>query len=283
MKTLFMTKGLPASGKTTWALQKIAENPGAYKRVNKDDLRAMLDGGKWSGDNEKFVLSTSRAIVDSALGIGKHVIVDDTNFHPKHEWALRECAKKRGAAFEVVDFTHVPVDECIQRDLKRNNSVGEAVISKMYREYLAPKPPTVEIVAGLPNCVLCDIDGTLALMNGRGPYDYSKVWTDKPHAPVVSAVLALMERYVIVLVSGRKAECRQSTEAWLMEHIGFSGPLFMRDDGDNRDDRIIKQEIYEREIKGKYNVAFVLDDRDRVVEKWRELGLTCFQVAPGDF
>ena len=83
MITLFMLKGLPASGKSTWAKAKMAEHPGSCKRVNKDDLRAMLDLGKWSQDNEKFVLSVSRSIVDGALGHGKHVIVDDTNLAPK--------------------------------------------------------------------------------------------------------------------------------------------------------------------------------------------------------
>ena len=57
----------------------------------------------------------------------------------------------------------------------------------------------------------------------------------------------------------------------------------MRQAGDNRDDRIVKREIYEREIKGRYNVRFVLDDRNKVVALWRDLGLPCFQVADGDF
>ena len=48
---LIMTKGLPASGKSTWAKQYLDDNPGT-KRVNKDDLRAMLDNGKWSKRNE---------------------------------------------------------------------------------------------------------------------------------------------------------------------------------------------------------------------------------------
>ncbi len=57
----------------------------------------------------------------------------------------------------------------------------------------------------------------------------------------------------------------------------------MRQEGDTRKDVLVKQEIYEREIKGRYNVLFVLDDRQQVVDGWRALGLTVFQVAPGDF
>ena len=73
---------------------------------------------------------------------------------------------------------------------------------------------------------------------------------------------------------------------WLDKH-GLSNrntQLFMRPAGDTRDDRIVKREIYEREIKGKYNVLWVLDDRNKVVDMWRrELGLTCLQVAEGNF
>ena len=57
----------------------------------------------------------------------------------------------------------------------------------------------------------------------------------------------------------------------------------MRKEKDYRQDAIIKQEIYENEIEGKYNIHFVLDDRDQVVAMWRKKGLTCLQVDYGDF
>jgi hypothetical protein len=57
----------------------------------------------------------------------------------------------------------------------------------------------------------------------------------------------------------------------------------MRAEGDTRKDSIIKEEIYRAEIENKYNVLFVLDDRNQVVELWRRLGLTCLQVAEGNF
>ncbi len=282
MKTLYMTIGLPASGKTTWAKTKMAEHPGAYKRVNKDDLRAMLDDGKWSRDNEKFVLTMSRAMIDGALGHGKHVICDDTNLHPKHEAALRECAKKRDAAFEIVDFRHVSVDECIARDQKRQNYVGEKVIRDMHRQFLAPTVPTIAVNADLPYCVIVDIDGTVALMTGRGPFDWHSVHTDTPNEPVCHLVRGIQDK--VIFVSGRDAACRTATEQWLFNQNLISGcDLFMRPEGDMRDDRIVKEEIYRREIEGKYNVRYVIDDRAKVVRLWRSLGLPCFQVAEGEF
>jgi hypothetical protein len=53
--------------------------------------------------------------------------------------------------------------------------------------------------------------------------------------------------------------------------------------GDMRNDSIVKEEIYEEHIKPRFNVRFVLDDRDRVVKMWRENGLKVLQVAEGDF
>jgi predicted kinase len=65
----------------------------------------------------------------------KHVIIDDTNIHPKHTQRVAELVKGI-AEVEVIDFMHVDVDTCIARDFKRTNSVGERVIRRMWKEYL---------------------------------------------------------------------------------------------------------------------------------------------------
>jgi adenylate cyclase class IV len=57
----------------------------------------------------------------------------------------------------------------------------------------------------------------------------------------------------------------------------------MRKTGDNRPDNIVKKEIFDSNIKNNYYIEFVLDDRNKVVKMWRELGLTCLQVADGNF
>jgi hypothetical protein len=59
--------------------------------------------------------------------------------------------------------------------------------------------------------------------------------------------------------------------------------LFMRKNGDYRKDAIIKKEIFDNNIRGKFNIDFALDDRNQCCEMWRSLGLTCLQVANGDF
>ena len=59
--------------------------------------------------------------------------------------------------------------------------------------------------------------------------------------------------------------------------------LFMRKQGDHRSDDEVKKDIYEKILKNLYTVELVIDDRNQVVNMWRDLGLSCWQVAPGDF
>lgn len=139
----------------------------------------------------------------------------------------------------------------------------------------------------MQKAILCDIDGTLAKMNDRSPFDWAKVGEDDVNLPI-KKLLDLFNCpysvYEIILMSGRDEVCRKQTELWLLLNGIHHGELFMRPAGDNRKDSIVKKELYEKHIKEKYEVLFVLDDRNQVVEMWRnELGLTCLQVAEGNF
>ena len=179
-KTLYMTGGLPASVKTTAAKAMMALQPGT-KRVNKDDLRAMIDGGKWTPHNEQFIIGARNELTRAALIEGYHVIIDDTNLAPRHEAWAQDMAKFHKAAFEILDFTNISPEECIKRDLVRSNSVGSKVILDMYNRYLKPEPmvpPAYD--PSLPEVILCDIDGTVAQMRGRGPFEWEKVGEDEP-------------------------------------------------------------------------------------------------------
>lgn len=133
--------------------------------------------------------------------------------------------------------------------------------------------------------IICDIDGTLAERGDRSPFDYSKVNLDKPKRDIIKLVNMMHTRDVdVLLFSGREDSCHDATVAWLKAHnVGYDH-LFMRKTGDHRKDSIVKKEIYDAFVKDLYEIIFVLDDRDQVVEMWRkELGLTCLQVDYGDF
>jgi predicted kinase len=298
MTRLLITRGLPASGKTTFA-RKLQPR---VVRVNRDDLRRMLHGQRlytqWA---EGQVTLVQRATVETLLRAGADVIVDDTNLRTRtvRDWA--EIAARFGATFEVHDFTDVPVEECIRRDAERpeQDRVGAGAIRTMHAKYLAgrnlPLPvPYVRPGAGavvyepdpeLPAAVLVDIDGTVALLAGRDPYDWSRVGSDAPNPAVIAAVRAMHAAgNAIVFCSGRDEVSRSETEAWLDLYVGVPyEALFLRPDGDGRKDAVVKHEIFESQIRHRWRIVGVFDDRQQVVRMWRALGLTVFQVAEGDF
>jgi uncharacterized HAD superfamily protein len=138
----------------------------------------------------------------------------------------------------------------------------------------------------LPNAIICDIDGTLAHRTNRGPYDTSK-YADDTKDDLVHALFANLCRHydaTRIIVSGRSEDFRAVTEQWLKDHTVSYKHLYMRPSGNVENDRIIKRHIYEQLIKPHYNVICCIDDRNRVVDMWRnELNLICLQVADGDF
>lgn len=280
MKVLLL-RGLPASGKSTYSKELVAKDHN-WVRVNKDDLRAMMNGGVFSRKLEEQIVITERELVENALKIGKNVVVDDTNFNLAHERYFSQLARYYKAEFEV-KFFDTPLEECIKRDNKRPNGVGEAVIYKMYNQYLKPQQAVYEHNKNLRTAIICDIDGTLAHMTDRSPYDWSRVYQDEVD-PIIRKLLDTIKyKYFIILTSGRDEICREETNKWLSENDVPYGMLLMRPEGDIRKDSIVKREIFENYIRDYYNIQFVLDDRNQVVEMWRSLGLKCLQVAEGDF
>ncbi len=282
---LLMLKGLPASGKSTYAKDLVRTQK--YKRVNKDDLRAMIDDSVFGGKPyEKFITKIEDFIICDALEKGLSVVVDDTNLHPRNERRLKEFAEKYHAEFEIC-FFDATVEECIKRDAKRQKPVGGKVIMHMYTSFLKPKEVYCQSIKYNPDlkwAIICDIDGTLAKMHNRSPYEWSKVGEDHVNHPIKDIINTYSgNRFEIIVVSGRDGICAFETQQWLDNNSICYDKIHMRPVGNQEKDSIIKERIYSEHIKDKYNVLFVLDDRNQVVDMWRSLGLTCLQVAPGDF
>lgn len=300
MPTLTLLRGLPASGKSTIARGYCHASAAPTIRLNRDDIRrSMFDGeGILAWKDEELISHFQKAQAVVALKAGRNVIVDDMNLRKKYVREWNEFAIQRGAEFATQDV-NTPVDVCVARDSARERQVGERVIRDIAKRFLVDGkiPPYDPIRAipfapyiqnpELPERVIVDIDGTVALMGSRSPYDWKAVSQDKPNKVVVDLVKDLM--YLgdeILFVSGRDGSCRMETRQWLEQQFGKSmkrWTLHMREAGDTRKDDIVKREIFDRDIAGKYYVKFVLDDRNQVVRMWRSLGLPTFQVADGDF
>jgi len=283
---MYIMRGLPGSGKTTAARAMSDTNAnGVRYRVNRDDIRRML--GKYddfSKQREDLVTEIERNAVKSALDYKASVIIDDCNLNPLYVSGWEDIAKAWIVEVEVVDFTNVPLRECLKRNTGRpkEERVSNKIIHDMYNRWLAPKKQ--EYVEGLPTAVICDLDGTLALLNGRNPYNASTCENDLLNVPVAKILHKMADAgHHILLVSGREDTYAPQTMAFLKKNGIYSKALFMRKARDERPDWLVKEEIYNDHIKGKYNVEFCIDDRDRIVDMWRSQGLTCFQVDEGWF
>lgn len=168
-----------------------------------------------------------------------------------------------------------------------------------------------------------DLDGTLALIEHRRKYveapacphcgwdkicDHSRDGTrpkftpdwkaffaacvnDQPNTPVLAVLHAL--RYAaadVRIFSGRSDEVREQTVEWLLKHTTFAqrelngSVLRMRKAGDYTPDDVLKKQwLDELSTHDRMRLMCVFDDRDKVVKMWRDNGVACFQVAPGEF
>ena len=139
--------------------------------------------------------------------------------------------------------------------------------------------------------VIFDLDGTLALIshrrhfveNGNRDWDgfFGACDKDEPNWPVIDVYHAMRDAGHHVLIwSGRSDAVRDKTESWLEKHLGHVPRLRMRKAGDYTPDHTLKERWLDELGTPP---AMVFDDRTRVVNMWRDRGVTCFQVAPGDF
>lgn len=277
-----MTKGLPASGKTTWAREHVKS--GAWVRINRDDLRNMR-GQYWIPSQEELITQWEDWCVILALQQGLNVVLDATNLNDERSKSRVDSFRQQipKLKFET-KFFDTPLDVCLKRDAKRADGVGETVIMRMYDKYLKPAATEYKEDVDLPPCIICDIDGTLAKMYNRGPFEWHKVGNDKLNWPIYDILDKFNDTHVIQIFSGRDGVCRKETEEWLATLNVPYDNLVMREKGSQEADEKVKAKMFEDYVRGKYNCSFVLDDRNKVVRMWREdLGLTCLQVDYGNF
>lgn len=309
-KVFALTRGFPASGKTGWAKQWVAEDPDNRINVNRDDIRSMMGfSGVGSQEQEEAVSSIASTIIEQSLKNGKEIIISDTNLRDKNAKNMIGYGIKEGYTVEVHDFD-VDLDDLIDRDENRDDAVGESVLRNMWNRFPKKRWKSgadlideaySKIVQQQeleehystpykndpdnPRAILVDIDGTLADHESvRNVYDYTKVFDDKPHEDIIRSVqLEAASGTKIIIMSGREDSCKEDTLRWLEKHNVPHDGLFMRSSGDSRPDWIIKDDLVRDNIMDNYYIDYCLDDRNSVVDHHRQNGYRVRQVRPGDF
>ncbi len=288
--------GIPASGKSTWADEYACRN-NDWVRVSRDKFREMLKNQPLCEPKIESLINTLQdsTIID-CLSRGLNVIIDNTNLRADTIEHFCDLVKNLATVeFRVFDIS---LSKALERNAGRDKKVDEAAMKKMFKQYQilvdtfdtstrTQKPkiyknPTFSDKK--ESVIVCDIDGTLAHMNGkRGPYDWDRV--DRDDLDIVLADRLRKHKELgerVIIVTGRDESCRESTEEWLNFYDVPFDTMIMRPKDDYRKDTIIKKEIWENHLKD-YNILFVYDDRDGVVNMWRDLGIKVFQVEPGRF
>lgn len=313
MPTITLTVGLPGCGKTTWAVEEVRKAKSKTVNINRDDMRESMAGThenyKFKDDNEKYVTKLQYSAADAAALNKWNIIVSDTNLKPSLRTEWKDWAKKNGYTYkeknfftdfkaksdrgaEVHQYFKIKefVKQCKHYNLLRYKSVPDEVIDRMADSYLYSQMP---VLALQKDCtydsneyIIVDIDGTLAHMGSRNPYDESKVLEDEPDLEVIRSVLAEVNYHnrKVIIMSGRHETCAKDTRQWLHENGVPFEHIFMRAEHDSRPDDVVKYELYMKYVAPYYNVVKVYDDRDQVVRMWRKLlNLKVFAVAEGDF
>lgn len=302
MSNLILTRGAPGSGKTTHAIAWVYASPDTRFRVNRDDLRFSMFG-KYvlTREQEETVTIVQKAQVTALLIAGMDVMVDDTNLRSETVREWQDVATTCGAVISYEDI-NTPLEVCISRNAERRGrgerAVPDEVIVSFFQRYIRkgkfPKifvgpdqNSSVKYVPNpdLPDAYIFDVDGTtMHNVSGRGFFDWSRVSEDAPDLSVIDTAKRLSESGAsIVVVSGRSDICYNDTMQSLLDAYMPVDALYMRKDGDMRQDSIIKSEILFNDIAPWYNVLGSFDDRNQVVKFWRSVGITCYQVADGDF
>lgn len=292
---LWITVGVSGSGKTTWALDHAKKN-GLYMIICRDDYRAEvlsfkkkqpIDNFKWADWKWKWESEVDKLRdrdLDVALEKGANIILADTNLSSRNYEAIANRFKKEGYQ---IHFQYFPIswDEAISRNAHRKNGVSYSVLQGQFEKWYQMFPefePYNNI--GTYHSVIVDIDGTVAQMVNRGPYDWSRVGEDSSINHIVDLVFALWKSgKTIIFMSGRDGSCEDETRRWLnsvfkFRAAGFEYLLFMREANDQRKDNIVKRELLDK-IPEEYYIQMVIDDRPQVCRMWRQLGLNVLQVA----
>lgn len=315
MKTpteLIALVGPSGCGKSTLAHKWWNESPLTRRIVSYDTIRMLLYGYNESTLGSHYSRTDLRSLEKSVVAQANNIIYDLINTEGVSQILLDNTNLKQkyiaNLRYWNIPVTLIPIvadkEVVIERDSKRTKHVGKEVIDRQFEAYRKIYPHLTNISSSIQpiefankgdkECIIFDIDGTLAHNTGRSPYDWKSVGEDEVDQSTTAMLHSLINDIShygnhpnpkVFICTGRDEESRESTLEWL-DGNGFyfeSDDVFFRKNKDIRPDWVVKEEMW-REISSQgYKIVGMFDDRNQVVRRARSLGLKVFHVDHNNF
>jgi predicted kinase len=292
-----MTIGCSACGKNTWVdefvrtqpLNDIDTDKNPWVVIERDVIRftdILQNKGvkdwtryKFKRQNEEKVTVIQDRQIQEAFDNGQNIIICETNLNPKNRNAMVLKLTEMGYSVEFKEF-EVDLNTLWKRDAQRFGGVGHLVIYRQYQQWLEYKGARKYVQNdSLPDAIVFDVDGTLATMHNRGPFDWMKVDQDHYRREVCDMLDGFVVKdYEIIIATGRDGSAEELTKKWLDAGDLLYDDFYIRPEGNFEKDFVIKERML-WEMEKKYNICAWVDDRPQVSNHLRLLGVNVIQVA----
>lgn len=302
MSNIIFTRGLPASGKSTWAKAWVAADPENRVRINKDTIRHELFGDATRHDKTAsgLVAAEENNQIQKAVKAGKDIILDNTYvITPQVTKKLKFLRNLKG----VQNITHrdfpITLEEAKRRNSQRERQVPEEIMDG-FSKFLGPKgqfpvfpgtyPTTPVVLPETKNPTYAfDMDGTLVdtrdvvhWVQRDKDRDYDSFHRLSEFSPANESVKAIAlsakkRGYSVIITTARSEDYRETTQKWLDDHNVPYDNIFMRPRTDSRPDYFIKKDMFAI-ITEHYRILKVVDDNPQAIQAWKEVGASVIEI-----
>lgn len=265
-----------------------------FKNKSEEFLLAVKNGG-FKG-LESYVIEIEKLLLEFAVKEKRNIILDNTNYNRSHYVRAQEICKNYN--FKIIDMHNdfgVTLQDCIERNKNREDSVPENVITEMAEKYNVFNNSKTENKAYISESkyIIVDIDGTLANNKHRVHHvrrfdnnkaDWDNFFSEIDKDTLIQSTKDLIDKdyatFPVVIVTGRPEKYREITKNWLKKYNVRHDILLMRRDSDKRPDNVVKQEILDLYLD-KNKVEVCIDDRPIIIRQWKKNGLNIIDVGDG--